>query len=537
MKIMLPDSKIAEQYSQNETKMKYVIHFGLSSYFQVVLKSDLKGKPFSFKFDETTTSQTKKKYDGFVQFWSERFNAVIMAYCGSLFVDRCPVEKLVEHFYEFVQKVGLDINYMLHLGMDGPNVNKKFQSLLLESPYLENTTFLDIGTCPLHIVHNAFRKGVSSLRFNVDQFALDINFFFKLSASRRAAYQKISEVTDIVAEHALKHSTTRWVTLRRVLVRLIEQYENLKQYFLVFLPFKSTFKSTVQGTARYTRKKVLEDESTLQYLSFVFFFATDSEMFLTKFQSTKPLIHSLYEEMEKLLWNAMSKFVKSKHLSNQTDDGTIRKTPVTELLELDMYNKKKMKPIKMIHIGTKAKSLFIPSPLELDKKEEAFRKDCLNCMCLTAEDLQKKLPFNSFFRNCSFIQLLKKNDKDTLESVTCIAQDLTKALSEVLVHVFPKKTIHQKKCVIHSDPSRDFIRPKNLKKSTAILPLLPFQDENKRHTGKMLFWLLGWKEHCSFQRALRALQFPSLTLKNLCIVSKIFATPVVALNSLSFLLS
>lgn len=98
-----------------------------------------------------------------------------MAYCGSLFVDHCPSEKLVEHFYEFIKKVGLDIKYMLHLGMDGPNVNKKFQRLLLEN--IENTTFLDIGTCPLHIVHNAFRKGVSSLQFNVDQFALDIHFF------------------------------------------------------------------------------------------------------------------------------------------------------------------------------------------------------------------------------------------------------------------------------------------------------------------------------------------------------------------------
>ena len=105
-----------------------------------------------------------------------------------------------------------------------------------------------------------------------------------------------------------------------------------------------------------------------------------------------------------------------------------------------------MKPIKMIDIGTKAKNLFIPSPLELSKKEEVFRKDCLNCMCLTAEDLQKKLPFNSFFQNCSFIQLLKKNDKDTLESVTCIAQDLTKALSEVLVHVFSRHTSPEEVC-------------------------------------------------------------------------------------------
>jgi len=58
-KAMFPDSKIAEKYSQNETKMKYVIQFGLSPYFQDLLKSDLRGKPFSFKFDETTTSQTE----------------------------------------------------------------------------------------------------------------------------------------------------------------------------------------------------------------------------------------------------------------------------------------------------------------------------------------------------------------------------------------------------------------------------------------------------------------------------------------------
>ena len=125
-----------------------------------------------------------------------------------------------KHFDEFVRKVGLDINLIFHLGMYGLNVNKKFQCLLLESSYLEKITFLDVGTCPLHIVHKAFRKDVSSLRFNVDQFALDIQFFFKLSVGRRADYQKISEVSDIVTEYTLKHSSTRWVTLRRALVRL-----------------------------------------------------------------------------------------------------------------------------------------------------------------------------------------------------------------------------------------------------------------------------------------------------------------------------
>ena len=65
--------------------------------------------------------------------------------------------------------------------MDGPNVNLKFQTLLLQSNLLAEakTTFLNIRTCPLHLVHNAFRKGVSSLACNVDQFAVDINFFFQ----------------------------------------------------------------------------------------------------------------------------------------------------------------------------------------------------------------------------------------------------------------------------------------------------------------------------------------------------------------------
>ena len=54
---------------------------------------------------------------------------------------------------------------------------------VLESSYLEKTTFLDVGTCLLLILHSTFRKGVNSLWFNVDQF---IHFFLKLSASLKA---------------------------------------------------------------------------------------------------------------------------------------------------------------------------------------------------------------------------------------------------------------------------------------------------------------------------------------------------------------
>ena len=83
-----------------------------------------------------------------------------MTYCGSLCVDHCSADKLVGHFLTFMGKNGLVVKFMLHLGMDGQNVNLKLQKLILQSHLLAEaqTTLLVIETCPLHIVHNAFRK-------------------------------------------------------------------------------------------------------------------------------------------------------------------------------------------------------------------------------------------------------------------------------------------------------------------------------------------------------------------------------------------
>ena len=44
---MFPDSKVAKGFSQNETKMMYVIKFGLSPYFKESLKNDFYSKVFA----------------------------------------------------------------------------------------------------------------------------------------------------------------------------------------------------------------------------------------------------------------------------------------------------------------------------------------------------------------------------------------------------------------------------------------------------------------------------------------------------------
>ena len=73
---MFPDSKIAEGYKQNETKIKYNIQYGIAPYFKEKLQKDFYHNPFSFKFDETTTSQVKKQYDRYVHYWSKTWKRI-----------------------------------------------------------------------------------------------------------------------------------------------------------------------------------------------------------------------------------------------------------------------------------------------------------------------------------------------------------------------------------------------------------------------------------------------------------------------------
>ena len=89
--------------------------------------------------------------------------------------------KVNEHFLQFVEKVKIDLQFMLHLGMDGPNVNVKCENLLQSSEIMKNlnTNIIFIRTCPLHIVHNSFRAWVNVFNFKIDLFIIDVNIFFQ----------------------------------------------------------------------------------------------------------------------------------------------------------------------------------------------------------------------------------------------------------------------------------------------------------------------------------------------------------------------
>ena len=105
-KKLFPDSQIAAKYYQGETKPKYVVQFGLAPFVEDELITDIQKTPYSLKFVETTNSQTKKQYYGYISFFSRKLQKILTLFCGSLFIGHCTADDLVDHFLKFFRDLG-----------------------------------------------------------------------------------------------------------------------------------------------------------------------------------------------------------------------------------------------------------------------------------------------------------------------------------------------------------------------------------------------------------------------------------------------
>ncbi len=335
---MFPSCREIKSYQQKSNKVRYTIQFGIAPYIKELILTELRGLPFTFKFDESTSSQTKKQYDGYATYDSPHFGRIITTYLGTLFVGKCTADDLLKHMKELMGKSRLEIEAILSLGMDGPNVNLLFKKKLEKELKCKCKNIIDTGTCPLHIASNAFLEGLKALQseagIDFDQFVLDLFGFFKYSAKRVQDYLDVREFTELQSRRMMKHVTTRWISLHDVLIRVMEQLPNLKEYFLKELPKEKGFnyKSGVGNQERYIRiKNALQNKKLPAVAYAVIYVSKAFKDFLVSLQTTRPMITILYDKMINLIKNCMQKFLLEE---SSTSNGTMKSLKKLKCLDL-----------------------------------------------------------------------------------------------------------------------------------------------------------------------------------------------------------
>lgn len=78
----------------------------------------------------------------------------------------------------------IHLQYMSFLGSDGPNVNKSIWAKVnSKSIEFGHTGLVDVGMCNIHVVHNAFGKGLDKFGREVEELVIDLHSFFRYSSS------------------------------------------------------------------------------------------------------------------------------------------------------------------------------------------------------------------------------------------------------------------------------------------------------------------------------------------------------------------
>lgn len=85
---------------------------------------------------------------------------------------------------------------------------------------------LNIGSCGLHVIHNAFKNGMKKTDWRIDDFLYALYNLFKNVPLRRADFTAVTGSSTF----PLKFCAVRWVENQTVAVRANEMFPFLKKF-------------------------------------------------------------------------------------------------------------------------------------------------------------------------------------------------------------------------------------------------------------------------------------------------------------------
>lgn len=193
-----------------------------------------------------------------------------------------------------------------------------------------NIGLIHVGSCPLHLIHNSFKIGIDSTKWSIEDFLHNLDGWFSHSPSRREDYLKVArKLSNDNGKFVRRFIIARWLDAGPIMERTIEQWKNICEYFINFIPSN---RSILTNNHRYIKiRAMVESKLTLLHLNFlVFLYHNIYEQILLWFQQTKPLIHLLYDECEQLIRRLFSCFIKEDLITSKT---------LNEIMKISFHNR------------------------------------------------------------------------------------------------------------------------------------------------------------------------------------------------------
>ena len=232
---------------------------------------------------------------------------------------------------------GAQLEKVVQLRMDRPVVNLKLFSLVQEDLSDKDKKLLDVGSCSLHVIHNAFKVFLSIQYRNSSDPATTPS----RTLARRAEFIKVTGTLTF----PMKFVGIHWLENGVVAARAIAILSSLEKFVNAVKPKEiktTTFKSLSTLIQSFENLPLLR--ARLEFFSLI---ATELVSFLREFQSNALLAPMLYERLQVLLRKLMKRFVESNVLKGARTG--------KELVKIDLEKNSNLRSLFEVDIGFGAK--------------------------------------------------------------------------------------------------------------------------------------------------------------------------------------
>ena len=229
---MFPDSKIAKGFSCGRTKTTALVKYALAPVLNDEVVQCCCTSPFTLC--DGSNDQVDRKYFGImVRYWDDKRQQPQTRFLCMPICNIATAQSLftaIEH--EFETRI-IPWNNMIGYASDTASVmvgkhNSVLSRLLEKQPKL-----FSLG-CLCHLNALCAAAALKKLPVSLDDLLVDIFYHFKHSSKRCHEFNEIQlEFSNIKPLKVLKHCTTRWLSLKRCLKRLIQQWPTVMSYLVL----------------------------------------------------------------------------------------------------------------------------------------------------------------------------------------------------------------------------------------------------------------------------------------------------------------
>jgi hypothetical protein len=275
--------------------------------------------PFSILCDEGSDCDDKN-FAILVRFWDKNQEKPVTRFFDMPISNIADAATLFNHIDTALSTRGVPWANVVGFESDTTNVMVGKHNSVLSRVKSEQPKVFSLG-CTCHLANLCLLSGVRNLPIDIDDFFVDLYYFFDKSAKRKHEFREFQEFTSTKELKIIKHCKTRWLSLEKVVKRVLVQWNALHAYF--------DKEAESNNAARVLRLNAhFKSHMTKLVLLFLEFALESMTKFNAAFQSSLPKLPALREEVLRLFRILLKRFLKTEFIKSAVDNfSSIEFTP------------------------------------------------------------------------------------------------------------------------------------------------------------------------------------------------------------------